>query len=75
MRDFNSEKWLNVSSTDVTVKNQKTLLQTYIDLVAEEAVYHRACYQKFHSNEGKSNQLAGLLMLIQTVHLINFVYG
>ena len=51
------------------------LLQTYIDLVAEEAVYHRACYQKFHFSEGESNQLAGLLMLIQTVDLINFVYG
>ena len=30
-------------------------LQTCIDLVAEEAVYHRTCYQKFLSNEGKSN--------------------
>ena len=30
-------------------------LQTCIDLVAEEAVYHRICYQKFISNEGESN--------------------
>ena len=30
-------------------------LQICIDLVTEEAVYHRTCYQKFHSNEGKSN--------------------
>ena len=30
-------------------------LQTCNDLVAEEAVYHRTCYQKSLSNEGKSN--------------------
>ena len=30
-------------------------LQTCIDLVAEEAVYHRTCYQKFLSNEEESN--------------------
>ena len=32
-------------------------MQTYIDLVAEEAVYRRTCHQKFLSNEGKSNQV------------------
>ena len=31
------------------------ILQTCIDLVAEEAVYQRTCYQKFLSNEGESN--------------------
>ena len=30
-------------------------LQTCNDLVAEEAVYHRTCYQKSLSNEGESN--------------------
>ena len=30
-------------------------LQSCNDLVAEEAVYHRACYQKFLSGEGESN--------------------
>ena len=30
-------------------------LQIYIDVVAEEAVYHRACYQMFLSNERESN--------------------
>ena len=29
-------------------------LQTCIDLVAEEAVCYRTCYQKFLSNEGES---------------------
>ena len=32
-------------------------MQTYIDLVAEEAVYHRTCHQKFLSNKGESNQV------------------
>ena len=32
-------------------------LQTRIDLVAEEAVYHRTCYQKFLSDEGESNPI------------------
>ena len=30
-------------------------METYTGLVAEEAVYHRICYQKFLSNEGESN--------------------
>ena len=30
-------------------------LQTCLDLVAEEAVYHSACYQKFLPNEDESN--------------------
>ena len=30
-------------------------LLTCIDLVAEEAVNHKLCYQKFLSNEGESN--------------------
>ena len=30
-------------------------LQTYTDLVAEEAFYHRTCYQKFLSNESEGN--------------------
>ena len=35
-------------------------LQIYIDLVAEEAVYHRTCYQKFLSDEGESNPIGRL---------------
>ena len=30
-------------------------LQNGMDLVAEEVVYHRTCYEKFLSNEGESN--------------------
>ena len=115
-REFTDEKRLNISSTDVAIKNNSTLrssvgfdwktncsicskqaiidirykdrndvqdvrslqicanafqksnqrndeftrsikgrLQTCIDLVAEEAVYHRTCFQKFLSNEGECN--------------------
>ena len=50
-------------------------LQTCIDLVAEVAVYHRTCYQKFLSNEGESNLVGWPFMLIQIMHLINFVHG
>ena len=30
-------------------------LQTYVDLAAEGAVYHKTCYQNFLSNQGESN--------------------
>ena len=50
-------------------------LQTCIDLVAEVAVYHRTGYQKFLSNEGESNLVGWPFMLIQIMHLINFVHG
>ena len=41
--------------SDEFTRSVQARLQTCIDLVAEEAVYHRTCYQKFLSDEGESN--------------------
>ena len=40
---------------DEFTRSVKGRLQTCIDLVAEEAVYHRTCFQKFLSNERECN--------------------
>ena len=42
-------------------------LQTCIDLVVEEAVYHRTCYQKFLSNGGESNPVGRHLSLFMVI--------
>ena len=51
-------------------------LQIYVDLVAEEAVYFITVHaiKSFFLIKAKATQLAGLLMMIQTMHLINFDY-
>ena len=45
-------------------------LQTCMDLVAEEVVYHRTCSQKFLSNEGESNPV-GRLFNVNSNNVLN----
>ena len=51
-------------------------LQISIDLVAEEAVYFITGHaiKGFFLMKAKTTQLVGLLLMIQTIHLINLDY-
>ena len=53
-RNANALRKCNQRNDEFT-RSVQGRLQTCIDLVAEEAVYHKTCYQKFLSNEGESN--------------------
>ena len=40
---------------DAFYRSVQRRVQTCIDLAAEEAFYHKTCYQEFLSNEGERN--------------------
>ena len=66
LKKFGHSKFVQMYFKNVTKVNDEFAcsvhgrLQTYNDLVAEEAVYQRTCYQKFLSNEGESNPVGML---------------
>ena len=49
-------------------------LQRCTDLVAEEALYYRTCYQKFFLMKAKATQLGDVLIVFQSVHLTNSLW-
>ena len=66
LKKFGHSKFVQMYFKNVTKVNDEFAcsvhgrLQTYNDLIAEEAVYQRTCYQKFLSNEGESNPVGML---------------